>query len=72
MFDWENLLLWTQCRGIGPHLAERGKSPGFSRDAEGTWLYIVELWRGCSFETGVCSVKSRHLSRYEGHLSNVN
>ena len=23
-------LLWTQCRGIGPHLARRGKSHGFS------------------------------------------
>ena len=30
-------LLWTQCRGIGPHLAERGKSHGFSRVVAGTW-----------------------------------
>ena len=30
-------LLWTQCRGIGPHLAGRGKSHGFSRVAAGTW-----------------------------------
>ena len=29
--------LWTQCRGIGPHLAERGKSHGFSLVAAGTW-----------------------------------
>ena len=28
---------WTQCRGIRPHLAERGKSHGFSRVAAGTW-----------------------------------
>ena len=27
---------------------------------------------GCPFETGVCSVKSGHLSRYEGQLRNVN
>ena len=27
----------TQCRGIGPHLAGRGKSHGFSRVAAGTW-----------------------------------
>ena len=26
-----------QCRGIGPHLAARGKSHGFSRVVEGTW-----------------------------------
>ena len=30
-------LLWTQCRGIGPHLAERGKFHGFIRVAAGTW-----------------------------------
>ena len=30
-------LLWTQCIGIGPHLAERGKCHGFSRVAAGTW-----------------------------------
>ena len=30
-------LLFTQCRGIGPHLVARGKSHGFSRVAAGTW-----------------------------------
>ena len=30
-------LLWTQCRGIGPQLAARGKSHGFFRVAAGTW-----------------------------------
>ena len=34
--------------------------------------YILELRRGCPFEPGVCSVKSGHLSRYEGQLRNVN
>ena len=29
-------LLWTQCRGIGPHLTERGKSHVFSRVTAGT------------------------------------
>ena len=29
-------LLWTQCREILPHLAERGKLHGFSRVAAGT------------------------------------
>ena len=27
---------------------------------------------GMSIETGVCSVKSGHLSRYEGQIRNVN
>ena len=30
-------LLCTQCTGIGPHLAVRGKSHGFSPVAAGTW-----------------------------------
>ena len=30
-------LLWTHCRGIGPHLAATGKSHGFSRFVAGTW-----------------------------------
>ena len=30
-------LLSTKCRGVGPHLAVRGKSHEFSRIAEGTW-----------------------------------
>ena len=30
-------LLCRQCRGIGPHLLERGKSNGFSQVVAGTW-----------------------------------
>ena len=30
-------LLCMQCRGIGPHLVERGKSHGFCLVAAGTW-----------------------------------
>ena len=34
--------------------------------------YILELQRGCPFETRVCSAKSGHMSRYDDHLSNLN
>ena len=34
---WKTQLLFMQCRGIGTHLVERGKSHGFSRVAAGTW-----------------------------------
>ena len=34
--------------------------------------YILDLLRGCPFETGVGSVKSGNLSRYEQNLRNVN
>ena len=30
-------MLYIQSSGIGPHLVVRGKSPGFSRVALGTW-----------------------------------
>ena len=35
-------------------------------------MYILELRRGWPFETGVCLVKSGHLSRYGGHLGKLN
>ena len=37
VFDWNIELLRMKCRGIGPHLAARGKSHEFSRVAAGTW-----------------------------------
>ena len=35
-------------------------------------MYILELWRGWPFETLVCSAKSGLLSRYDGHLRQLN
>ena len=34
--------------------------------------YILELRQGYPFSTGVCLVKSGHLSRYDGHLGKLN
>ena len=38
-------LHWTQCSVIGPRLAERGKSHGFSRVAAGTWSIFSSYGR---------------------------
>ena len=66
VFDWENAI------------AHRASSPG---EGEVSWVfpscgrhvgYILELRRGCPFSTGVCLVKSGHLSRYDGHLGKLN
>ena len=72
MFDWENAIAlgtiqgnWASSRG------ERKVSWVFSSCGRNQG-YILELRRGCPFETGVYSVKSVHLSRYEGQLRNVN
>ena len=64
-------LLCMQCRRIGPHLVARGKSPGFTRVAAGTWVYS-RVTTGMPILTGVCLVKSGHLSRYDGHLGKLN
>ena len=37
LFDWENAIALDTMQEIGPHLAGRGKSHGFSRVAAGTW-----------------------------------
>ena len=34
--------------------------------------YILELRRRCLFETRLCSAKSGHMSRYDGHLRDLN
>ena len=36
VFDWENAITLDTMEGTGPHLAEMGKSHGFSRVAAGT------------------------------------
>ena len=72
MFDWENTIALHAMQG------NRASSRG---EGEGSWVfsscgrhvgYILELRRGCPFESGVCSVKSGHMCRYEGQLRNVN
>ena len=58
-----------------------GESGLISQRGEVSWVfsscgrnlgYILELRRGCTFESGFCSVKWGHLSSYEGQLRNVN
>ena len=71
MFDWENAIPLDTVQGIrASSRGERKVSWVFSSSGKNLG-YILELWWGCPFETGVCSVKSEHLSRYEGHRKNV-
>ena len=71
VFDWENAIAADTVQG---------NQASSHRDWKDSWVfsscgrnlgYILELLRGCPFETGVCSVKSGHLSRYEGQFRNV-
>ena len=35
-------------------------------------MYILELWRGWTFEILVCSTKSGHLCSYDRHFGKLN
>ena len=72
MFDWEH--------GIALH-AMHGTWASSRSEGDVSWVfsscgrnlgYILELQRGWSYETLVCSAKSRLLSSYEGHHTNLN
>ena len=72
MFDWENTIALDTMQGNRASSRSEGKVSRVFSSCGRNLGYILELRHGCPFETGVCSVKSGHLSRYEGHLSNVN
>ena len=72
VFDWENVIALDTMQGNrASSRGERKVSWVFSSSG-GNLGYILELRWGCPFETGVCSVKSVHLSMHEGQLRNVN
>ena len=72
MFDWENAIALPAMQRNRASSRREGKVSWIFSSCGRNLGYILELWRGCTFETGVCSVKSGHLSRYEGQLRNVN
>ena len=72
MFDWENAIALHAMHGNRASSRSEGKVSWVFSSCGRNLGYILELQWGCPFETGVCSVKSGHLSRYEGHLRNVN
>ena len=72
MFDWENAIALDTMQGNQASSRREGKVSWFFSSFSRKLRYILELRRGCPFETGVCSVKSGHMSRYEGQLRNVN
>ena len=72
MFDWENEIALDTVQGNWASFHRERKVSCFFSSCIRNLGYILELRRGCPFETGVYSVKSGHLSRYEGQLRNVN
>ena len=72
MFDWENSVALDTMQGNRVSSRGEGKVSWAFSSCGRNLGYILELRRGCPFEIAVCSVKSGHLSRYEGQLRNVN
>ena len=75
----DSLRVWLGKRNCSA--CNAGESVLISRRGVVSWVfsscgrnleYILELRWWWQFKTGVCSVKSGHLSRYVGHLRNVN
>ena len=72
VFEWENAIALDTMQGNQASFRGEGKVSWVFSSSGRNLGYILELQRGCPFETGVCSVKSGHLSRCEGKLRNVN
>ena len=72
MFDWENAIALDTIQGNQASSRNEGKVSWVFSSCGRYLVYIFELRRGFPFETGVCSVKSGHLSMYEEQLRNVN
>ena len=67
MFDWENAIALHAMQGNRASSRGEGEVSWFKSRCGTNLRYILELRRGCTFETGVCSVKEGHLSMYDGH-----
>ena len=70
--DWENTIPLITMQGNCASSRGEGEVSLVFSSCGRNLGYILQLWRGCPFETGVCSEKSGHLSRYDGDLRNVN
>ena len=72
VFDWENAIALDTMQGNWASSRREWKVSWVFSSCGRNLGYILELRRGCPFEPGVGSVKTGHLSRYEGQLRNVN
>ena len=72
VFDWENAIALETMQGNWASSRREGKASWLFASCGRNLGYILELRRGCPFETGVCSVKLGHLFRYEAQLRNEN
>ena len=72
MFDWENAIALHAMQGNWASSRDEGEVSWVFSSCDRHLGYIVKLRRGCPFKTGVCLVKSGHLSRYDVHHGKLN
>ena len=72
MFDWENAIALGTVQGKRASSRREGKVSWVLSSCGRNLGYKLVVRPGCPFETGVCSLKSGHLSRFEAQLRNVN
>ena len=72
VFDWENAITLDRMQWNQASSRREGKVSWVFSSCGRNLGYILELRQGGPFKTGVCSVKSGHLSGYEGQHRNVN
>ena len=72
MFDWENAIALHAVQANRASSHGEGEVSCVYSSCGRHVGYILQLQRGCPFETGVCLVKSGHLSRYHGQLGKLN
>ena len=72
LFDWKNPIALHAMQGNRGWSVVEDEISWFLLSYVGDLGYILELQRGCPFETGVGSAKSGHLCTYNGHIRNVN
>ena len=72
MFDWKHGIALHPMQGIRTSSPSEGDVSWDFSSCGRNLRYILELQRGWPFELPLVSVKSGLLSRYDGHLRNLN
>ena len=72
LFDWEQGTALHAVQGNRASSFSERQLSGFFSSCSGKLGYVLELRRGKTLKTFVCSVTSGLLSSYDGHLRNLN
>ena len=72
VFDWQHQIPLHAMHGNWASSCSEGEFSLVFLSCSRPLVYILDLRRGWTFETRVCSAKSGLLASYDGHLRNLN